>query len=208
MKKIVILMVSALAVGCASLPEKEGLRMPKEEVISRIDGMSSRPSWLKESEPFLIKDNVVSTIGMATVPADSRIEAVYRVAANNGKAEISKAIEQRLSFVFQNAEEGTGFDANQVRYIGAEATELTANSFKLSHQYWEKVFAVDEHGQSKTFYRVYALITMPETDFKQAIIQAANKRLGKGISNDFKQKVDAHWDKFVAPTREAASEKS
>lgn len=207
MKRMLIVSTCLLFVACSSLPEKAGLQKPKEEILSRIDGLSSRPEWVNESEPFQVKNGLVSNVGMASVPGDSRIEAAYRVAANNGKAEISKAIEQRLSFVFQNAEEGTSFDATQVRYIGAEASELTSSSFKISKQYWEKVFSVDEHGQTKTFYRVYSLIQMPEPEFKRAIMEAADRRKGKGLSKDFKEKVNKHWDQFAnAGQREPAAE--
>jgi len=205
--RFVILLFSFAIFGCSSLPEKVGLQTPKEEVISRVDNLSSRPEWITESEPFQIKNGVVSSLGMASVPGDSRIEAAYRISANNGKAEVSKAIEQRLSFVLQNAEEGTGFDSSQLRYIGAETSGMTSSSFKLSKQYWEKVFATDEHGYGKTFYRVYSLVQMPEPEFKKAILEASDKRKGKGLSADFKDKVNKHWDQFVnAGHREAASE--
>ena len=46
---------------------------------------------------------------------------------------------------------------------------------------------------------------MPETDFKRAILDAIRKQQGKGgLSKDFAQKVDQHWDKFVnAPATDA-----
>jgi hypothetical protein len=146
---------------------------------------------------------------MTTVPGDSRVDAAYRVSANNAKSGLATAIEQRLSFVFQNAEEGVGFDSTQARFIGAEASELTSSSLSVSKQYWEKVFVVDEHGASKTIYRVFSLVTMPEQEFKRAIGEAIRKQTGQGkLSKDFGKKVNEHWDKFVngQPSRDAASE--
>lgn len=194
--------------GCSSLPEKHGMSQPEEKVLSRVDNLSSRPDWVKESEPFHIKDGIVSNLGVTTVPGDSRVEAAYRISGNNAKAGIATSIEQRLSFVFQNAEEGTGFDSTQARFIGAEASELTTSALRVSNQYWEKVFAVDEHGMGKIFYRVYSMVTMPEQEFKRAIGEAIRKQSGQGkLSKDFSQKVNDHWDKFVngQSDRDAAS---
>ena len=195
--------------GCSSLPEKHGLIQPEEKVISRVDDLSSRPDWAKESQPFKIKDGVVSNLGVTTVPGDSRVEAAYRIAANNAKGGIAGAIEQRLSFVFQNAEEGLGFDTTQARFIGAEASQLTATDIKVSNQYWEKVFAVDEHGVGKSFYRVYALVTIPESELKRAMSDAIRKQSGQGkLSKDFARKVNDHWEKFVegGASRDSASD--
>ena len=207
-----IFLLSVISVGgflgCSSLPAKHGLIQPEEKVLSRVDDLSSRPDWLKESQPFQIKDGVVSNLGVTTVPGDSRVEAAYRISANNAKAGMATSIEQRLSFVFQNAEEGTGFDSSQARFIGAEASELTSSSLSVSKQYWEKVFSVDERGVGKTFFRVYSMVTMPEQEFKRAIGDAIRKQSGQGkLSKDFSQKVNEHWDKFVngQPGREAAS---
>ena len=39
---------------------------------------------------------------------------------------------------------------------------------------------------------------MPEGDFKRAIMDAISRSKGKlGLSEDFKAKVDQHWDQFV-----------
>src|SRR4051812_21175438 len=64
-----------------------------DEVLSRIDDLSSRPKWLKESEPFRIEDGVVNSLGQTTVPGDNRVEAAYRISENNAKAAIASAIE-------------------------------------------------------------------------------------------------------------------
>ena len=95
-----------------------------KKIVARIDDLSSRPSWLKESEPFVIEKGTVTSLGQTTIPGDNRVEAGYRVAENNAKAAIAGAIEQRLEFIFQNAEEGSGIDATQAHYIGAESSKI------------------------------------------------------------------------------------
>lgn len=198
MKRISVplgLTVGIALMGCSTSKIVES---QKEEVVSRIDNMFSRPDWLKESEPFLVRDGQVTSLGQATVPGDNRVEAAYRIAENNAKGAISGAIESRLDFVFQNAEEGSSLDATQARFIGAEASAILTSEMRLDKRYWEKVSSVGANGERYTKYQVFVLVKMPETDFKKAIIEAARKRQGKnGLSADFAKKVDAHWEKFV-----------
>lgn len=193
--KVILIMMSLLIVSCSSnklLPE------PSENVISRIDQLSSRPEWLKESEPFIIDNGKVISLGQTTIPGDNRVEAAYRISENNAKASISSAIEQRLDFVFQNAEEGTSIDATQAKYIGAEASKITTSALKLKNRYWEKVATTNENGKIALTFRVFASVEMNESDFKQAILEAIRKSQGKGgLSKDFAEKVNQHWDKFT-----------
>lgn len=205
MKKSILL--SAVFMGlaaCSSVPTPRP-NTPEAEpdrVLSRIDDLKERPSWLKESEPFRIDAGEVSSLGATIIPADNRVEAAYRIAENNAKGAIAGAIEQKLEFIFQNAEEGTSMDANQARFIGAEASKLVTSSIRPSKRYWEKVASTTDSGQRLTNYKVFATVSMPETDFKRAIMDAVRKAQGKGgLSADFAKKVDAHWDQFVAESK-------
>jgi hypothetical protein len=48
-------------------------------------------------------------------------------------------------------------------------------------------------------YRVFALVEIPENDFKAAVFDAIRRSQGKaGISAEFAEKVDKHWDQFVS----------
>lgn len=151
-----------------------------DRVVSRIDELSSRPSWLKESEPFRIEKGLVISTGMTTLPGSDRVEAGYRISQNNAKAAIASAIEQKLEFIFQNAEEGTSINSSQVRYIGAEASNLVANSIRNGKNYWEKVATTQDSGERQTQYKIFSTVTMPEEDFKKAIFEAIKKAQGKG----------------------------
>lgn len=167
-------------------------------VISRIDDLNSRPSWLREQEAFRIEGGKVVSLGSTEIPGDHRVSAAYRIAENNAKAAIAGAIEQRLEFILQNAEEGTSIDTNQVRYIGAEATRLVTSSIRPGRRYWERVATTRDSGERVTIYKVFATVEMPEADFKKAIIDAINKQKGQpSISNEFAKRVDRQWDRFV-----------
>lgn len=198
-QKIIIflsILTSFLLISCSTSsvnPESQ-----KDEVVSRINDSNSRPSWLDESKPFQMRDGQVLSLGQATVPSNSRLEAAYRVAENNAKASIASAVESKLEFIFQNAEEGVAMDATQARYIGAEISKIVTSSMKTESRYWEKVSSLQEFGGRSIQYRIFTVVTMPEIDFKKAVLDAIRKREGKlGISADFSKKVDAHWDQFV-----------
>jgi hypothetical protein len=210
MKKICIAMTAAMFVaGCSSTGSKTSSEPQPEKVVGRMDDLSSRPSWLKEGEPFTIESGHVMALGSATIPADDRIEAAYRIAENNAKASVANAVEQRLEYILQNAEEGTGTGTTQARYIGAETSKLTTSSLRLDKRYWEKVAVSTADGQRVVQTRVFVAVRMPEADFKQAVFQAIRRQQGQGgISQDFKSKVEQHWDRFVGPQGPAPASES
>lgn len=211
MKSTTIMLVTAacFAAGCVTSPQQAPIQQApvkaesqdqgQDIVLSRIDGMSSRPPWLKESEPFNIEGGTVTSLGSTAIPADHRVEAAYRIAENNAKQALASAIEQKMEFIFQNAEEGTAGDTTQARFIGAEASKLATSSIRNGKRYWEKVSVIQQGGNRIFQIKVYSTVTMPESDFKTAIIDAIRKRNGQaGISNGFAEKVDKQWDKFTA----------
>lgn len=199
MNKIPLALIGlALLPACSSTRVADVPGSEPDTVISRMEGFSSRPGFIQESEPFRIVDGNVISLGMATIPGDQRVEAAYRIAENNAKAGIAGAIEQRLDFIFQNAEEGESLDATQARYIGAEATRISTFSMRLGHCYYEKVLITGDNGLRRVVYRVFATVTMPEVDFRRAIVDAIRRHEGKkGLSEEFARKVDQHWDQFV-----------
>lgn len=184
--------------SCVSTPQNNRPENTPDVVYERIDQLGARPEWLHESEPFRIVDGQVIVLGSTTIPATDRVDGGYRIAENNAKSLIAGAIEQRLEFIFQNAEEGVALDTTQARYIGAEASKITSSSLRPGKRYWEKVATTTDEGQRVTRYRIFTSITMPEPDFRHAVIDAVNRSKGKGgLSADFAKKVDAHWDKFT-----------
>lgn len=172
----------------------------KDQVIARGDDLSSRPEWVKDSETFTVSKGTVYMLGSTTIPATSSPDRAYRIAENNAKQGLSSAIEQKLDFVFQNAEEGTEIGSDQTRFIGMEASKLVTSAIRPSNRYWEKVVTVTgaNADDKAVVYRVYARVAMPEKEFKKAIERAIAKAQKKGLSADFAKKVDAQWDRFTA----------
>lgn len=198
MKKLMFAIFILTVSGCSSTPKSPSPESMPDKVLARINDMSSRPDWLREDRPFEVKDGVVTSLGQTTIPGSDRVEAAYNISDNNAKGAICSTIESRLEVVLQNAEEGTSIDSNQVRRIGAEACKITTSSIRPGTRYWEKVAMSTDTGERVTRYKVFSTVTMPEADFKRAVINAARSQEGKGgLSKDFSKKVDAHWDSFT-----------
>lgn len=203
MKSIMKFLSVVVMVGCTTTPSQVTSENQPDKVVSRINDSDERPKWTDESSPFKIEDAKVVSLGQTTIPGDNRVEAAYRIAENNAKQGICSAIEQRLDFVFQNAEEGTDIDSTQARSIGAEACKMTTSSIRNGKRYWEKVATTTDSGSRVTRYKVFATVEMPESDFKRAVLEAIKRQQGKGgISKDFADKVNNHWDKFVGASEE------
>lgn len=205
MNNKITLMLLILAYGCSSNQKDLNTNFPaeselEEKVISRIDGLSSRPTWFQESEVFKISEGNVISLGSAVIPGDHRLDGAIRIAQSNAKMGICSSIEQRLDFIFQNAQEGTNLDSNQTHYIGAEACKLTTSSLQNGKIYWEKVVSKKDSGEKYSQYKVFATVMMKEDELKKAILKVANNHAGKGgLSKDFADKVNEHWDQFSKP---------
>ena len=161
-------LILGLMTACSSAPKSADNHFGEEKVLSRIDDMSSRPDWLKESDVFKVENGKVFSLGSTVIPADHNVSAAYRIAANSAKGLIAGAIEQRLDFIFQQASESTEVGNDQAHFIGAEASKLTSSSLRNSKVYWEKRAITDASGNVRLETKVFALVEMPEQDFKLA----------------------------------------
>lgn len=168
-----------------------------DKVIQRSDDLSSRPSWAKESIPLTKKGADLYFLGQARIPAEkANVSMGYRIAENNAKNSIASAINQNLTYMFQNAEEGTSYDANQVQFVSTESAKALMSKAIVSDRYWEKVLStVNAEEDKEMFYSIYARVKINESDLKQAIERTLNKN--KGISEDLKKKAAQQWDLMV-----------
>ena len=193
-----LLLTAYLASGCAEMPQRP--EFDPDYVIERIDGLESRPDWLMESRPFVVENGTVTSLGQTEIPSDHRLEAAYRIAENNAAATISGAIQKKLDFIFQNAEEGTGLDRSEVRFVGGEASRLLTSSMHPGKRYWERIAYANSAGRVVTKYRVFATLEMPEDDFRAAIVNALRQTSQRtGISEEFADKVNDRWDELTSP---------
>ncbi len=190
MKKIALLTsILALAACGGGMSDK---------VISRSDDLSSRPSWAKESTPLTKKGSDLYFLGQARILAEkANISMGYRIAENNAKNAIAGAINQNLTYMFQNAEEGVTYDATQVQFVSTESAKALMSKALPSDRYWEKVLStVSADNDQEMFYSVYTRVKISEADMKKAIDRTLNG--AKGISEDLKKKAAQQWDLMVA----------
>ena len=168
-----------------------------DKVIARSDDMSSRPSWAKESTPLTRKGSDLYFLGQSRIPAEkANVSMGYRIAENNAKNAIAAAIHQNLTYMFQNAEEGTSYDASQVQFVSTESAKALMSKVSVSDRYWEKVLSsVNAYNDKEMFYSIYTRVKINENDLRKAIDNTLNK--AKGISSDFKKKADEQWDSMV-----------
>lgn len=168
-----------------------------DKVIQRSDDLSSRPSWVKESTPLTKKGSDLYFLGQTRIPAEkANVSMGYRIAENNAKNSIAGAINQNLTYIFQNAEEGISYDANQVQFVSTESAKALMSKATTSDRYWEKVLStVNAENDKEMFYSIYTRVKISEADLKKAIERTLNKN--KGISEDLKKKAAQQWDMMV-----------
>ena len=170
----------------------------QDKVVARSDDRSSRPSWAREEKPLTKKGSDLYFLGQARIPAEkANVSMGYRIAENNAKNSIAGAINQNLTYIFQNAEEATSYDATQVQFVSTESAKAVMSKATPSDHYWEKVVStISADGDKEMFYSIYARVKISEADLKQAINRTLNGN--KGISEDLKKKAAQQWDLMVA----------
>lgn len=174
MYKYILISFGMLLSSCSSTEKHivNDVVIEKDIVLARMNDASERPDWLDESTPMYVKDGYIYALGNTTLDGEARVEAGYRIAENNAKAVLSSSIEQKLDFVFQNAEEGTDLTSTQAKFIGGEFSNLTANSLLPNKRYWEKVAMSKSSGQKTIIYKIFATVKMKESDFKTAVLES------------------------------------
>lgn len=196
MKRLVLALVAGMAVcACSSKPPVKGYM--EDEILSTSND-KSQPSWADETKPFYIEDGKVYSVGLTTLRGDERPEAGMRISENNARANIARAIQNRMEFIFQNAEENSDYDSRQARYIGSEVSSLTSSAITVQGHWYKRYATSDEDGSRRIVYKIYSLVTMPEDELKKAINKAVNHRVvEQKLSPTFQEQVDRHWDKFI-----------
>ena len=86
-------------------------------------------SWIDSGKPSFRKGDDWYFIGQTRLTSmrSNRAQG-FRIAENSAKTLIANKINQVLSSEFQNVEEGTDLDSNQVKYISTEASKMIASN--------------------------------------------------------------------------------
>lgn len=206
-KAIIFSVVAVVAAGCSSQKPKMGVENAGHEAVVGSLNNDSMPGWVEDAaERTFYKDgDEIVSIGTTTLEGNSRIDAGFRVAEANARANIGRVITNRMEAVTHIAEEGTDFSGVQLRSITAEATKLTASGMKPGHRHYQRVMVTGDDGIPRGELRFWQEIRMSENDYKAAIINAAKRGSTKpGLSQAFGRTVEKHFDTFVSSEGEGA----
>lgn len=182
MKKFLVIATVILLNGCSATGEK---------VLSRADGLSSRPSWAKETVAYFEDNGVSYFVGNQVVEGDMSPAWVCMAASNMAKKDVSDIINQKLDFLMQMANEDMKVGVAQMKYVGTEATNITMSNLRKDGCYWEKVLTQTDTNENSVQYRAFTKLSIPTSQLKAAIKNAGAK---KGLSEDFKKQVDERWN--------------
>lgn len=190
MKKIFVVLFALVIVAC-------GVKDYKDKVIARSDNLSSRPKWVKESQIQTASGDYLYFIGQARIPAErANISMGYRIAENNAKNTIASIINQNLTYIFQNVEEGTSIGSNQIHFVATESAKMLASKIIPSDRYWEKVLTtINSSNDKEVIYLIFSRVKIKESDMKSAIERTLTKN--SGISEELKNKALTQWDNMV-----------
>lgn len=195
MKKIYLPILATLALSACSSPGVKNYQ--KDDVLSTANE-TSQPDWADETKPFAIRDGKVLSVGVAWIRGDEIPSAGTRVAANNARSNIAKAVENRMEFVFQQGSENFSMDSQTAKFIGSEVSRTTSSSMREEATWWARVAQSQEDGSRTIRYKIFSLITMPEADFKVAVQRAmSGSNQERKISSEFKDQLSKQWGRFV-----------
>lgn len=188
MKKIYVLAsVLALAACAGGMSDK---------VISRSDELSSRPSWVQDDNPVVVKNGDMFVTSMATVRSDkANISQGYRIAENQAKTDLSNAIKTDIKTNFVDAQEGVEGDQFRTEFLSIEKSEISFSGLMPSNRYWEKVLVTNADGDKEMEYRFFARMKIKEADFKKQMKNFLNGN--KGLSPEFNKRVTETVNEFT-----------
>lgn len=194
MKKLAIALPMLLLAACASTGV---VNYQKDQVLSTSNN-EDQPDWANENVPFQIKDGKVYSVGVAYIGGNEVPSAGARISANNAKANIARAVENRMEFIFQQGAESASFDSQVAKFIGSEVSNLTASNLREEGHWWLRYATSEQSGERAIRYRIYSLVTMTEIEFKAAMFKAMNKATAQNkVTPEFRDQLARQWNRFV-----------
>lgn len=167
-----------------------------DKVISRSDELSSRPAWVQDDNPVVIKNDDMFITSMATVRSDrANISQGYRIAENQAKTDLSNAIKTDIKTNFVDAQEGVEGDQFRTEFLSIEKSEISFSGLMPSNRYWEKVLVTNANGDKEMEYRFFARMKIKEADFKKQMKNFLNGN--KGLSPEFNRRVTETVNEFT-----------
>ncbi len=190
-----------LTTACSSTSREEMARKAIEDnikedvIISSSDGSKEYPEWAY-NKPRFIQDGVLYVSGSVDINSSQSparcLDAAVIIATSN----LSREIVTRSQDQLQYASEGMGANSQSYeRIINQESSIDKLHDINTSKRWFAKVKSSSETGVSVR-YQCFALVGLDVESYKQQIVRAMNNTTNS-VSESFKNKVNASWDKFL-----------
>ena len=176
--KILVISAVLMMAGCTSSKYGETVIQEKGACGSWVD--SGKPSFRKGDDWYFIGQTRLTSM------RSNRAQG-FRIAENSAKTLIANKINQVLSSEFQNVEEGTDLDSNQVKYISTEASKMIASNIDSDERCSQRIM---DRATGAVYEDIYVKVKINDVDLKDAISRTMEK---KGITKELKEQALKDW---------------
>jgi hypothetical protein len=194
MKSAVFYILLVLVSGCASAPKTNSYR--PDQVVGRMDELGSRPEWATESINVITQGEKIRFIGVAEVPADSRIQAAFKMSDSSARGVVANKVETSVTKIVENSEAGLSMEDQSLKSLIKEVSRVSLKNVDIKNRYWEKVVRTSSDGSESMIMKVFSLIEISERDMKKMLLTAnrASQSSSKDIRNKVENLIRDQWD--------------
>lgn len=193
-KFLVLLLIFTIA-SCSTTNKVE----VKENLISRMDGLSERPSWVLESKPVSIQQNKIVVLGTSHLTDEHKMEVSYRIAERNGKHLFQETLEVQTDKIVQNLGMLKAKEQKQLFEFRKDLLKGIMESVVLGKKYWEKVEVIKGDEDTSLKNKVFVSVELGKDNFVKKLDQLLSKAQGrKSISKANVLKIKNEWKAFLA----------
>ena len=188
------LVAVSIIVGCSSAPKTT--EYDGDKVIARMDDMSARPAWAKESKFVFNEDNNWVILGVVEVPGDSRAQAAFKMSDANARGNLSQKIETSILKIVEASDTGLGLEDQSLKSLIREISQTSLKNVDMDDRYWEKVARTTSSGERQMVMKVFSKLKISKGDFIKLTTAQAEK--SKAAPTDVKNKVESLIEKNLA----------
>lgn len=195
MKLVIWLLVLAFAITACSSTNKSSV---KENLISRMDGLSQRPSWVMVTKPVSIQQNLIIALGSSHLTDEHKMDVSYRIAERNGKHLFQETLEAQSDKILQNLGKLKAKEQKQLLDFRKDLLKTIMDSVVLGKKYWEKVEVIKGVEDSSKKNKVYVSIELGKDNFVKKLDQILTRaQIKKSISKANVLKIKNEWKSFL-----------
>ncbi len=188
------ILASSFLMSCSSAPKTTEYEVDK--VVARMDDMSARPSWAKESKFVFNEDNSWVILGVVEVPGDSRVQAAFKMSDANARGNLSQKIETSILKIVETSDTGLGLEDQSLKSLIREISQTSLKNVDIDDRYWEKVARTTSSGERILVMKVFSKLKISKFDFIKTT--AAQVEKSKSAPTDVKNKVESLIEKNLA----------